>query len=196
MCREFRMSWRYSNRRKSRNNSDDNKEDSDDQSDGPFDLDFRFEFGDIDSLIQNMFKTARSIGAEGGPVYYGYSVTTGPDGRPRVREFGNVKPTRNGTFEVGSRQPFVDTVVDEKENKLKVVAEMPGLQREDIHLRLLNDSLAIQAERGERKYNTTVPLRVEVDPSSASAAYNNGVLEVSLKLKAPPQSSGVNIKVD
>ena len=27
-----------------------------------------------------------------GPLVYGYSVTIGPDGKPVVREFGNVKP--------------------------------------------------------------------------------------------------------
>ncbi|HEX9318927.1 MAG TPA: hypothetical protein VF884_08330 [Nitrososphaeraceae archaeon] len=28
---------------------------------------------------------------EVGPIVYGYSMTIGPDGRPRVKEFGNVK---------------------------------------------------------------------------------------------------------
>ncbi|MGA9152230.1 MAG: hypothetical protein WBZ36_16770, partial [Candidatus Nitrosopolaris sp.] len=27
---------------------------------------------------------------------YGYSMTVGPDGKPRIREFGNVKPSRFG----------------------------------------------------------------------------------------------------
>jgi HSP20 family protein len=33
---------------------------------------------------------------EVGPVVYGYSMTVGPDGKPRVREFGNVKRSRFG----------------------------------------------------------------------------------------------------
>ena len=28
-----------------------------------------------------------------GPIVYGYSMTIGPDGKPHVREFGNVKPS-------------------------------------------------------------------------------------------------------
>ena len=28
---------------------------------------------------------------EVGPIVYGYSMTIGPDGKPHVREFGNVK---------------------------------------------------------------------------------------------------------
>jgi HSP20 family protein len=30
--------------------------------------------------------------SEVGPIVYGYSVTAGPDGKPTVRQFGNVKP--------------------------------------------------------------------------------------------------------
>ena len=34
---------------------------------------------------------------EFGPFVYGYSMTIGPNGKPRVREFGNVKsPLRGG----------------------------------------------------------------------------------------------------
>ena len=32
---------------------------------------------------------------EVGPIVYGYSMTIGPDGKPHVREFGNVKAGKN-----------------------------------------------------------------------------------------------------
>ena len=36
---------------------------------------------------------------EYGPFVYGYSMTIGPDGKPKVREFGNVKsPLHGGGF--------------------------------------------------------------------------------------------------
>src|SRR6476659_11202154 len=34
---------------------------------------------------------------EVGPIVYGYSMTIGPDGKTRVREFGNVNAIRNKT---------------------------------------------------------------------------------------------------
>jgi len=180
------MSWRFGNKK---------KKDEDESKDSFFQGSFGFQ--DMDKMIENLLKSAGSMGGQpGNSMFYGYSVKTGPDGKPQVTQFGNVNPTMGGTMDNGSREPFVDVVTNEKDLTLKVVAEMPGVQKEDIHLRLLNDSLVIEAEHGERKYNTTVPLRAEVDPSSASAAYNNGVLEVSLKLTAPPRSSGVSIKVD
>ena len=39
---------------------------------------------------------------EVGPIVYGYSMTIGPDGKPRIREFGNVKPTSAGRSMVES----------------------------------------------------------------------------------------------
>src|SRR3954447_8273258 len=35
---------------------------------------------------------------EVGPLVYGYSMTIGPDGKPNVREFGNVKSNGQGTL--------------------------------------------------------------------------------------------------
>jgi hypothetical protein len=40
---------------------------------------------------------------EVGPLVYGYSVTVGPDGKPKIREFGNVKPIAEAT-RVGASQ--------------------------------------------------------------------------------------------
>jgi HSP20 family protein len=188
------MSWRKRNKRW------DDDEDSDELA-NPFDFNMRFGFEDIDEMIDSMMRAARSMeradSSTVGPIYYGYSVTVGPDGKPHVREFGNAKPTRRGTFEVGTREPFVDTVVDEKEGKLKVVAEMPGIQREDIHLEANEDSLSIHAEHADRKYDAKVPLTAPVEVNSASATYNNGVLEVKLKLKDSQQKpKGTTIKID
>ncbi|MGH9923950.1 MAG: hypothetical protein ACRD5B_01100 [Nitrososphaeraceae archaeon] len=38
-----------------------------------------------------------------GPIVYGYSMTIRPDGRPRVREFGNVK-------KIGAGDQVISTV--------------------------------------------------------------------------------------
>ncbi|HJT09301.1 MAG TPA: hypothetical protein VJ771_00790, partial [Candidatus Nitrosotalea sp.] len=39
-----------------------------------------------------------------GPYYYGYSVTIGPDGKPVVKEYGNVRQNLLPTAE--TREPF------------------------------------------------------------------------------------------
>jgi HSP20 family molecular chaperone IbpA len=74
-----------------------------------------------------------------GPYIYGYSMTMGPDGKPVVREFGNVKPSRRrGMFGLPeaklepseTREPLVDVVEDGE--SARVVAELPGVEKKDI----------------------------------------------------------------
>ena len=71
----------------------------------PFDS-FFSDFGDFDRLQREMDMMLRkafegNLGnpGEGGPIIYGYSMRTGPDGKPEVREFGNIDPkhVREGT---------------------------------------------------------------------------------------------------
>lgn len=174
----------------------------------PFSLGFSSQiFTDIDKWTYRMFKTFEDLESQSkkgklppNTLYYGYSLTIGPDGKPQVREFGNVRPTRTGQLEVGSREPFVETMIDEKQNQLKVMAEMPGIRKEDISTEVTEKSLTIRAEHGERKYDTTVSLDIEVDPNSAKAIYNNGVLEIALKLKSPPSEQqkhkGISVRIE
>ena len=44
-------------------------------------------------------------------------MTVGPDGKPVVKEFGNIKPDQLSTS--STREPIVDTIVDEKEKNCK-----------------------------------------------------------------------------
>ena len=186
------MSWRNSNRKKSDASDYDPAASFD-----PFSFGFGIGFQDVDQLINGMFRGASSFeGKNPNAVYYGYQMTVGPDGKPHVREFGNVRPTNQGALELGSKEPFVETLMDEKENILKVVAEMPGVQKEDIKLEVTHNALNIKAQNGERKYDTEVPLSAAVDASSTKASYNNGILEVKLKVTSPPKPKGVSVKVD
>jgi HSP20 family protein len=70
--------------------------------------------------------------------------------------------------------------VHESEEELRVVADLPGLAKEDITLRCDGEVLTIGADSGERSYDERVQLPARVDETSASASYNNGVLEVVL----------------
>lgn len=54
------------------------------------------------------------------------------------------------------REPLVD-VLDEA-NELVVVAELPGIREEDIHLEPRNDVLQISASTGDAKYHRDVAL--------------------------------------
>ncbi len=156
--------------------------------------DMERDFEELERMMDEIFASMREEGEIKGPYVYGFSITIGPDGKPIIRKFGNVKPLI--VEEAGYREPFVDIVVDDKANEVKVIAEIPGVSKEKIEVEATEKLVRIRAENGDRKYRTQVELPVEVDPKSARAKYNNGILEITLKPKEPIKEEGTKIKVE
>jgi HSP20 family protein len=160
------------------------------------------EFAEAEDMLNRMFRTVREINpldiaATNFPYYYGYQVTIGPDGKPRVREFGNVRPSAKGLVEQsGTRAPLVDVALDEKQNTLRITAEMPGVSKEDIKLNISDQYVTIHAEKGDKKYHSDIPVEVELDDTSAKATYANGILELKIKLKRAPKSNAKQVKIE
>ena len=77
-------------------------------------------------------------------------MTVGPDGKPVVKEYGNVKPGLLPNSD--TREPVVDTIVDEKEKVVKLIAEMPGVEKTDVKIVVDNKVVDVSAEHGEKKY--------------------------------------------
>lgn len=129
-----------------------------------------------------------------GPYYYGYQMTVGPDGKPSVREWGNVRP-HNALADSSVREPYIDQVLDEKNRTLKLVAEMPGIEKSDIKVNVEENTVTITAEHDKRKYKSKVNLKNKVDENSAKAQYSNGILELTFKLvEKKPQGKLVAIE--
>ena len=129
-----------------------------------------------------------------GPFYYGYTMTIGPDGKPVVKEYGNVKPSLLPTSD--TREPLVDTLVDEKEKILKLVAEMPGVEKKDVKVVVDEKIVNIDAEHGEKKYHAKVPIKYKVDKDSAKASYKNGILELKFNLVETEKPKGKTVEVE
>jgi HSP20 family protein len=144
---------------------------------------------------------------EYGPFVYGYSMTIGPDGKPKVREFGNVKPSSRGIFgssatsrgptrpEIsGEMEPLVDVTTTDKETK--VVVEMPGISKNNIRINVYDSTLEIKSEDTQRKYHKTIQIPSETDIETARSSYNNGILEITLKKKDQAKPKGKSIKIE
>ena len=143
--------------------------------------------------LENVLGEFENTGSSSGPVYYGYTMTVGPDGKPVIQEYGNVRP---GSLSApDGREPLVDTIVDEKGNVIKLVAEMPGVEKSDIKVVVEGKSVDISAEHGEKKYQVKVPIKDNVNKDSAKATYKNGVLEVSFK-RIQPKPTGKTLEVN
>jgi HSP20 family protein len=147
------------------------------------------------SLVRESKTPDGATKKEIGPIVYGYSVTIGPDGKPVVREFGNVKKRGGSPWKQiqDTREPLVDVVSSDKE--VRVIAEMPGVSKEDIELTVNDKSLTISVDKEGRSYYKELDLPGVVDPKKAKSTYNNGVLEVTVPLKSPGGRS-VRLQVD
>src|SRR3954465_9588985 len=192
---------------------------------GLFDRDFFRDFEDMEKEMERLFNQFNDMSTnaqkelvreyetqeggkvrEVGPIVYGYSMTIGPDGKPRIREFGNVKPTSAGRSmgRVGGskpqisaeREPLSDVNVTDKE--VKVVLEMPGIKKEDIKINAYDEKVEIKtAENAQRKYHKIIDLPKQADLETARSTYNNGILEVTFdKKKEENKPKGKEIKIE
>jgi len=154
----------------------------------------------IEDIIRRSFRFEpeeffERAGEPGRPkVYtYGFSVKIGPDGKPVVREFGNIFPGRYGPEIRPEIEPLVDVM--EKDDEIVVVAELPGVEKEQIDLHATEKVLTIDVDSPRRRYHKELELPAPVDPKSSKATYKNGVLEVRLK-KVKPSAKGEKLKIE
>lgn len=130
-----------------------------------------------------------------GPFVYGYSMKIGPDGKPEIQEFGNIKKGFKGAPQVKEeREPLVDIV--DTNGEVRVVAELPGVEKSDIKLHGTEDSLTISVDTLQSKFYKEVDLPVKVKVREASSSYKNGVLEVVLpkaQSENKPKGEPINI---
>jgi HSP20 family protein len=133
-----------------------------------------------------------------GPFVYGYSVTVGPDGKPKVREFGNLKPeTRMGKPYIDvkeKREPLADIMTDD--NEVRVIVELPGVEKKDIKLSGTEDKLTISVDTATRKYYKDIELPTEVEIKKATSKYKNGVLDITIPKKKEEKPKGETINIE
>jgi len=155
----------------------------------PFDDIFRDLYEKVEEIISNMDldDLVRSM-EKSEPVVFGFSMTRGYGGDPEFKEFGEIFP-RDKTVE-NERKPLID--VFEADDEIKVVADIPGVKKDDIKLDVVDSLLQIKASRDERNYSEEVRLPSAVNPDRSKANYNNGVLEVIFK-KIKIEKRDINI---
>jgi len=149
----------------------------------------------MNSLYQRTLRGEFGTTDDNKPRIYGWTYRVSSDGKPVFQEFGNIpeKPLSKPDELPGSREPLVD--VQENDKQVTVIAEIPGVSKEDVDLEVANDTLTIKVDNPERKYYKEVQLPAEVDEDSGDAKFNNGVLSITLN-KLKPKKKGKKIKVD
>ncbi len=157
------------------------------------------DFDNIEKMFEGMMREMGELRVDemarpGKPLVYGFSMHVGPDGKPKIEEFGNVSSKQQKITD--EREPLVDVINGEKE--ITVIAELPGVDKNSVHINAQKNSLVISVSDPERRYHKDLALPAEVDSKSAKAKLKNGILEVILtKLKPDkPKSKGEEIKVE
>ncbi|MDY7081577.1 MAG: Hsp20/alpha crystallin family protein [Halobacteria archaeon] len=131
-----------------------------DRDDDPFDDIFRQVDEMMNRMIDEMFDQSRRGNERGFS-----SPSSAPNDSRRSAGHSNV---------------HVDIMQDDDNGRLHVVADLPGVKKEDIRLNATESELRIKADGSarDRSYDERIELPTRVDPDSADANYNNGVLEV------------------
>lgn len=139
---------------------------------------------------------------EVGPLVYGYSMTIGPDGKPKVREFGNVKRPAGFGFGFGSSkpkivgeiEPLIDVATTDKE--VKVTVEIPGVAKDKIKIDVYDSTVEVKSEDPQRKYHKIIDLPLDANIETAKSKYINGILEITFDKKNEAKPKGKQIKID
>lgn len=108
----------------------------------------------------------------------GFKVELGPDG-PR---FSPITQNDHHHFNQNTdswEKPYTEVLVVEEGNKYQIIADIPGIETEDVKIHFKDDKkIMIQAETDEYKYRKGLMLKYSVDIDSVDVIVRNGTLEI------------------
>ncbi len=109
---------------------------------------------------------------------YGFTINTAGGGSPKVETFGNIKKTPEGPKVNEEREPITDLFDEKKE--IVIIAEMPGIEEDEIKLDLKEDILEISAAGKNRTYRKEMLLPFKTSLPKLRHKFTNGILEIRI----------------
>lgn len=116
---------------------------------------------------------------EGMNGVFGVSIKSAVGGETIVEPFGNIHKTPKGPKVDEEREPIVD--VFDEDNEVKIYAEMPGVDKKDIKIKVTGDILEISAKTAKRNYHKEILLKFAPPKENVAFNYTNGILELIVK---------------
>jgi HSP20 family protein len=113
------------------------------------------------------------------PFMWGFQMRVGPDGKPIIQQFGNAHPGQEDVDPSPQLEPLVDVI--EENDEIVVVAELPGVEKDEIKVRVKGMTLTIDVDNPNRPYHKQIQLPTKVKKEESKSAIRNGVLEIRLK---------------
>ena len=137
-------------------------------------------FDDFEKTVEDAVRSSVNTGQRvfSRPVVAGMAMGVGPEGKPTIHFFGDNMISPNGF-----RAPIYEQVVNDADATLRLLVELPGVEKENVQISALSDKLSLDAVNGERKYKIEIGLEREIDPDSGTASLKNGLLEIVFKTR-------------
>ena len=98
--------------------------------------------------------------------------------RPNKETIKTSAPKPSTVGSIKEREPIVD--VFEEEDYLRVMAELPGVEENEISLNVEDNTLTISTDTSAKTYFKEVKLPTPVKKKAVEYSYRNGILEVKL----------------
>jgi HSP20 family molecular chaperone IbpA len=86
--------------------------------------------------------------------------------------------------------------VNTTDKEVKVVAEITGIDKQNIKVNAYDNSVEITTNDPKRKYHRIVDLPPEAEIETARPNYNNGILEITFNKKKETKPKGKELKVE
>ena len=141
--------------------------------------------------MMKMFSTAQP----GKPFVHGFKIQYGPDGKPKIEDFGNkpIKSPKGEPLISEEREPLTDII--EGDDDVAVTVEIPGVEKEDIDLNVTKENIEIRVDTSQRKYHKNLDLPCDVLPKTTKATYKNGILDVVIK-RSEKKKPGYKVNIE
>ncbi len=149
-------------------------------------------FDEFEKTIEDVLRSTLSTGQQAfsKPLVAGFAMGVGPEGKPSIQFFGDKVEGNDGY-----RTPIYEQVVDEKDGRLRVIFELPGVDKNSIEISALDNKVNLKVEDDGRRYMADVTLERDVDPDTSKATLRNGLLEIIFSLKEKTNKGYRRVKV-
>ena len=88
------------------------------------------------------------------------------------------------------------TDINETDDQIAITVELPGVNKEDIDITVMENKVEVKVKTESRKYFKSIDLTSSVETESSKATYTNGILDLVLTKKESDKPKGTKVKVD